>query len=556
METKALTIDEMTAPPAAKKTNPLPTPVSVHELETALSSHPNRTFVLGLCNIFKYGAHIGFQGTRSARFSKNLPTAFNQPDIVSSNLAKEVSLGRTAGPFDTPPFPNFQISPIGLVPKKNSNKFRTIFHLSYPKSGSSSINYGISKDDFSLQYVTIDDAIKGIKRLGPGCFLAKADIESAFRLIPIHPSDYELLGMYWDGKYYYDRVLLFGLRSAPSIFNQLSDALEWILINKCNITFACHILDDFLLIEPPASQPPLDSYCKSSLESMLSTFKTIGIPIADGKTQGPSQVLEFMGILLDTTKMQARLPVDKIQKILASFEQFERKKSCTLHDLQSLIGTLNFACKVVPPGRPFLQRMIALTRNVSKQHHHIKLNTGFFHDLSMWKQFISNWNGANFFLSSTWQDTTTLDLHTDASGTLGYGGIFGRKWFQGKWETHQMLGQPGISIAWQELFAIVVACQVWGNLLRDHRIKFHCDNESVVSIINTKRSKIPRMMDLLRHLTLLTLHHNIYICAVHIPGKHNAIADAISRFQYQRFQNLAPDADISPFPIPQIVMTL
>ena len=122
--------------------------------------------------------------------------------------------------------------------------------------------------------------------------------------------------------------------------------------------------------------------------------------------------------------------------------------------------------------------------------------------------------------------------------------------------THQMLGQPGISIAWQELFTIVVACQVWGSLLQDHRIKFPCDNESVVSIITTKRSEIPRMMDLLRHLTRLTLHHNIYICAAHISGKHNAIADAISRFQYQRFQNLAPDEDTSSFPIPQIVMTL
>ena len=119
-----------------------------------------------------------------------------------------------------------------------------------------------------------------------------------------------------------------------------------------------------------------------------------------------------------------------------------------------------------------------------------------------------------------------------------------------------MLGQPGISIAWQELFAIVVACQVWGNLLQNHRIKFCCDNESVVSIINTKRLKICRMMDLLRHLTLLTLHHNIYICAVHIPGKQNDIADAISRFQYQRFRNLAPDADTNPSPIPETVVTL
>jgi hypothetical protein len=68
----------------------------------------------------------------------------------------------------------FQVSQIGLVPKKNSNKFRTIFHLSYPKSGSTSINFRISKEDFSstLQYGTIDDAIEDIKQSGPGCFLA------------------------------------------------------------------------------------------------------------------------------------------------------------------------------------------------------------------------------------------------------------------------------------------------------------------------------------------------------------------------------------------------
>ncbi len=136
-----------------------------------------------------------------------------------------------------------------------------------------------------------------------------------------------------------------------------------------------------------------------------------------------------MGILLDTVKMQARLPPDKIEKLYAIFEEFQHRRSCTLKELQSLIGTLNFACKVVPPGRPFIQRMIALTRNVSKQHHHIKLTAGFFHDQKMWREFISHWNGANFFLSSRWHDSDTLDLHTDDSGTLG---ICGRKWFQRK----------------------------------------------------------------------------------------------------------------------------
>ncbi len=83
---------------------PLPTPVAVHNLEEALSGHPDKNFVSELCNLFTHGVHIGFQGQRAPRFSKKLPTAFANPAIVSSNLATEVSLGRMAGPFDSPPF--------------------------------------------------------------------------------------------------------------------------------------------------------------------------------------------------------------------------------------------------------------------------------------------------------------------------------------------------------------------------------------------------------------------------------------------------------------------
>ena len=54
------------------------------------------------------------------------------PEIVSAKLQKELSLGRMAGPFDSSPFDDFAISPIGLVPKKTQGAFRMIHHLSYP----------------------------------------------------------------------------------------------------------------------------------------------------------------------------------------------------------------------------------------------------------------------------------------------------------------------------------------------------------------------------------------------------------------------------------------
>ena len=520
-----------------------------------MSSHPDKQFVEKLCRELREGARIGYTGPRMPRESRNLPSANKNPETIQTNLAKEVELGRTVGPFDKPPFPNFQVSPIGLVPKKQPGQFRTIFHLSYPKTGDS-INSFIPKEDYSLQYTTIDNAISAIQRLGRGTYMAKTNILSAFRLFPVHPQDWELLGMKWENKYYFDKVLPFGLRSAPSIFNQLSDAIEWILAYEFAISYVDKILDDFLIMEPMSLEPPYDRAASISLKAMLLVFQALGIPTAPGKTFGPSQILEFLGIELDSSLMEARLPQDKVEKVRQELNKWWDRKSATLQELQSLIGLLNFPCKVVPPGRPFLQRMIQLTRGVKQPHHHIKLNAGFREDVKMWQNFMNNWNGRNLFLNTVWEDSNTLKLHTDAATSVGYGGIFETSWFQGKWVPQHQIGQKGINIDWQELFAIVVACTIWGPKWSCKRVIFYCDSKPVVDIVNSKRSKSPRIMILVRELTLLTLRYNFYFKATHIEGINNNISDALSRFQNFKFRELAPWADQTPQEIPAHLLTL
>ena len=123
---------------------------------------------------------------------------------------------------------------------------------------------------------------------------------------------------------------------------------------------------------------------------MILTFKNLNIPISAAKTEGLSQIIQFMGIILDSGKMEARLPEDKVERIRSALSTFQSQRSTTLQELQSLIGTLNFACKVIPPGRPFLQRIIHLTRKVKKPHHHIKLTTGFCKDIEMWTILFSS----------------------------------------------------------------------------------------------------------------------------------------------------------------------
>ena len=534
---------------ARNKSPPVSTPIDVNVLERELSQHPNRNFVNNLISGLRYRTHVGYTGPEKSRVSRNLVSATQHPKVVSTNLAKEINLGRVAGPFNDPPLPNLQCHPVGVVPKKHSTEWRTIYHLSYPEGDS--INDYIPKDPYSLQYVRVDDAISIIKSLGRGSFMAKTDLKSAFRLIPVHPGNWHLLGIYWQNQYYVDLYLPFGLRSAPYLFNQLSDALEWILKNNYNLGNVIHILDDFFIAEASRLQ------CLSSFSTLLRLFMSVRAPVVTSKTLGPSQVLEFMGIELDSTRMEARLPEDKLLRTRALLDSFTGRRSVRLIELQSLIGTLQFACKAVVPGRTFLQRMIDLTRGVPNRFHHIRLNKEFFKDLNMWKAFLDGWNGRSFFLDSTVTPSPDMSLYTDASGTIGFGGYFNGKLFQGRWPPHMQLNKDqGISIEWQELFPIVVACALWFPHFSGKRIQFWCDNESVVAILNSGRSRAPRIMDLLRFLVLISMKHNFFVRARHVPGISNEIADALSRFQVSRFRAAAPTAERTPYTIPPSLMTL
>ena len=195
-------------------------------------------------------------------------------------------------------------------------------------------------------------------------------------------------------------------------------------------------------------------------------------PVVASKTISPSREIEFMGIILDSVRMEARLPQDKLIRINQLLDSFKNRRSVRLVVLQSLIGTLQFAYKVVVPGKTFLQRAINLTRGVPSRFHHIRLNKEFFKDLAMWKTFLSIWNGRSFFLESTATPTQNLELYTDAAGSIGFGGYFQGKWFQDHWPPNMQLDQKqGISIEWQELFPIV-ACAIWHPLLAGKRLQF------------------------------------------------------------------------------------
>lgn len=80
---------------------------------------------------------------------------------------------------------------------------------------------------------------------------------------------------------------------------------------------------------------------------------------------------------------------------------------------------------------------------------------------------------------------------------------------QGPWETLQQRTAPGISITWQELFPLVKTSRVWGEELANRRIVFYCDKASFVSLVNSKRSRIPWNIDLRNFVRLQLIGRGI-----------------------------------------------
>ena len=146
------------------------------------------------------------------------------------------------------------------------------------------------------------DETKGAGMNWRGTQLVKLDIKDAYRIVPIHSSNYHLLGIEWRGFTYIDRALPFGLRSAPKIFNAVADSIAWVLACK-GVNCQLHYLDDFLLA------------------ITLQTLAWLGVPVATHKTEGPTSTLVFLGILIDTDNFELRLPAENLTRLQQMIQQ-------------------------------------------------------------------------------------------------------------------------------------------------------------------------------------------------------------------------------------------
>ncbi len=471
----------------------------------------------------RHGFRIGFQhDPGSLRQSRqNLSSVKQHPEVVQEYLEKEQEGGRVfaVGKSEQAQALGVHCSPFGVIPKKGKvGRWRLIVDLSSPRGGS--VNDGISAELSSLSYTSVDEVMRRVLELGMGALMAKADIKQAYRNIPVHPEDRGLLGMQWKGQLLVDGCLPFGLRSAPLLFTVAADLLQWAMCNR-GATWMRHYIDDFITVGREGSDE-----CSQNFKLLKQVCQEVGMPTEPEKDEGPTTTLTFLGMELDSQKLEIRLPQEKLEKLRSTLGDVRGMKACRKRQLLSVIGILSHACKAIRAGRSFLRRLIDVTAGVQHIDRFVRLSREARADVEWWYQFGQDWNGTAM-MWHVGRANAEVVLTSDASGSWGCGAWWETKWIQLPW---QGLGESAsYGITAKELLPIVISVATWGKLWQGKLVIARCDNMAVVAIVNSGSSKEAEAMHLRRCLAFLEAKWAIHVRAEHVRGVDNELADAISR---------------------------
>ena len=534
------------------------TPVKVDHLEGLLRKYgydpvKREKLVKG----FKTGFSLNYQGNKKniQMNSPNLKLRVGSQTELWNKVMKEVKDKCFAGPFEKPPFESYIQSPIGLVPKDNGKKTRLIFHLSYPRNTGKSVNANIPVESCKVKYNDLDQAVRRCMEEGVNCLVAKSDMSMAFRNLPLNKSSWRWLIMKARHPitqklfYFVDKCLPFGASISCKMFQDFSDAIAFIQKHQTKAE-TINYLDDFFFAAM------LRIWCDYQVRNFLNLCSDINFPVSLEKTFWSSTVLIFLGLLLNTKTQTISIPKEKLDKAKTMIRRFidPQKRKATVNDIQKLCGFLNFLCRAVVPGRAFTRRIYTLVSSNMKPHHHVKLPSEIKKDLQVWDEFLASPDAyARPFVDLTKFTAEDIGMFSDASKSLvsgGLGAICGDQWTYAPWN-YEFLKQKDISIEYLELFAVVVAVKLWLHKFKNRRIYLHCDNMSVVHMINNSSSTCRNCMVLIRIITLTALQNNTRVFAQHIRTEKNKLADSLSRLKLKAFFELAPSTvDKAPLIIP------
>ena len=167
-------------------------------------------------------------------------------------------------------------------------------------------------------------------------YMAKVDLKDVYLTVPMHHTAYKYLRFTWKGKCYEFTSLPFGFAPAPLIFTKLLKPIVSFLRSQ-GVRLLVYI-DDILLMASP------ESLLKEHLALTMNLLKSLGFLLNSKKCiTEPSQMMEFLGFIINSVEMTLSLPESKVYKIKKECRHALNQHSLTGRQLAHLIGLLS-AC--------------------------------------------------------------------------------------------------------------------------------------------------------------------------------------------------------------------
>ena len=398
------------------------------------------------------------------------------------------------------PIPGLICSPLKLIPKaRGKGKYRLIHNLAFPFDHNS-VNANILDDEAKVKYLKFDNIIKlGLKH-GISAHARKVDFDVVFRNFPVIFHQLSVLGFTLEGEFFINSSMAFSTRSSYKILDEFATAIQWAIENKTQSKDFFHYLDDFIMIHA------VKAVCSWYMKTVQKICENIRAPLLEAKTEGPTWTITFLGLLINFFKQVITIPQDKVDKAIEIIQEAiaslgktgNARWKITMKDIQKITDTLNFFCRVIPCGHPFLRRLYDLQSKVISAEHGGKsgikpnpqfkvcLNEGVCRDLAMWLKFL---NSREFYMHRRvpflhfMGAEGSLLLFANANGNLqlGFGCYFPQEgeWSYGRWPVGMFRenGKEKIpNIALSELLAIIMAPEIWAPQLRVKQIRLRSDN--------------------------------------------------------------------------------
>jgi hypothetical protein len=338
-------------------------------------------------------------------FHDNTSTVIENADTVRTRIREYIAFEAIVPLPADHPLP-FGVQPLHVI-LKDGKKPRLVIDLS--RNLNSHLPY---------EYFSYSSVRTAVDLSTPDCWYSKLDLTNCFLSFPLHASALPHVIFSFEGQLYQFVRMPFGLSIAPRICTELLTVVGFRLRVE-GLRRLLIYLDDFLFISQCAASS------RQSLEASQRVLTEFGLVVNPAKTEGPSQRLAFLGIVLDSQAQSLSLTPARVGELSILLATTLESLTIRLSDLASLAGKLQFATSVLPGFRPFTRSLYALlakreasirarqTPGLSPRGWHfslrnssVRVDDSLRDDIRFWLFHLKEWNGSQRWRSPRDQQYT------------------------------------------------------------------------------------------------------------------------------------------------------